>query len=212
MIFKDRKDAAKKLVKAILQDKGLSDLLKKNHNFFIVSLLRGGVVLGNIISKQLKIKHLPLPSIKIPAPSNPELAIGAFCFDKTYIEKGVIDSMAIDNKEISQQATKTREKFKSYCKEFKLRKTIYEKIKNKMVLLVDDGIATGATIKAATRFLRSLKPRFLILIVPVAPLGFETKDFDKTIILHKNPCFSSVSQFYEYFPQVENFEVKKLLN
>lgn len=212
MIFKDRKDAAEKLVETILQDKELVGLLKQKTNVFVVSLLRGGVVLGNIIAKKLKIEHLPLASVKIPAPNNPELAIGAVCFDAVYIEKDVTNLIKVNSKEISQQISKAHEKLNIYCKEFNLKKSLYERIKNGVVLIVDDGVATGSTVKAAAIFLKSQGPVLLILAVPVAPVDFDERGFAKVIIVHKDESLSSVSQFYEYFPQVENFEVKKLLN
>ena len=78
--------------------------------------------------------------------------------------------------------------------------------------MVDDGIATGASMKAAALFCKNKKATEVILAVPVAPPDFETEGFDRVFILHKDPGFHAVSQYYDYFPQVEDSEVKKLLN
>lgn len=203
MIFKDRKEAGKKL--AYL-------LCKKNlKNAVVISLLRGGVVIGEEISRRLKINHLPLAVAKIPAPQQAELAIGALCFNFTYFESQIASSLNIDKSTIRKQINIAKEKFKSYLGRFNLKKSTYKKIKNKVVILVDDGIATGSTIKTALLFVKSLKPKKIILASPVAPIDFINPGFDQLIIFHYDPFFSSVSQFYKNFPQVEDEEIKRLL-
>lgn len=203
MIFKDRAEAGKKLAE-ILSKKNLKNLV-------VISLLRGGVVVGEEISRRLKINHLPLAVAKIPAPYQSELAIGALCFDFTYLESRIVISLNIDKPTIKKQVNIAKEKFRSYLERFNLKKSIYKKIKNKIVVLVDDGIATGSTVKAALLFVKSLKPRKIILVSPVAPTDFINPGFDQLIILHYDPSFSSVSQFYLDFPQVEDEEIKKIL-
>ena len=86
VIFKDRVDAGKKLADFIVK----SDFFKKiknKKNIIVVSLLRGGVVVGFEIAKKIGVKNLPLPVAKISSPENPELAIGALCFSQIYWEK-----------------------------------------------------------------------------------------------------------------------------
>jgi putative phosphoribosyl transferase len=204
MLFKDRSCAGKKLA-SLLQKK-----LKKVD--FVISLLRGGVVVGAEIARRFKIPHLPLPVAKISHPYNPELAIGALCFDKIYWENKNISN-------VSSQIKLAKEKFNSYLKRFSLKKSFYKKIlpagrqvKNKIVVLVDDGIATGATVKAAGLFLKSQKPKKLILASPVAPTDFYADQFDEIIIFHRDPFLSAISQYYESFPQVEDEEIKRFLD
>jgi len=212
MIFKDRAAAGEKL----------AALLKKDYYFkrsttinklVVVSLLRGGVVVGNVVAKSFNTKHIPLVVTKIPAPGNFELAIGALCFETIYLESQIIKSLGLEKIEISNQIEIAREKFNSYLRRFKVKKSIFSKeLKNKIIVLVDDGIATGASIKAAYLFLKQYKPHKIILAVPVGPADFDNKGFDKIFILHKDASLSAVSQFYEYFPQVEDEEVRKILN
>jgi len=196
MIFKDRKEAGKKL----------TNLLKKKLKKidYVVSLLRGGVIVGQEIANKFKVPHFFLPVAKISHPFNSELAIGALSFDKIYLENQNIPG-------INFQIKFAKEKFNSYLKRFSIKKSSYKKLVNKVVILVDDGIATGSTVKAAALFLKSQKIKRLILASPVAPTGFNSNKFNQIIIFHQDPFLSAISQYYESFPQVEDEEIKRLL-
>lgn len=207
MIFKDRADAALQLFKLLLKD----PFIKQNKkDLVVVSLLRGGIVLGAIISKKLKTPHLPLTSVKIPSPYSPELAIGALCFDSVYLDSRVIREIGLERKLIPQQINIARKKFNLYKKGLGLSIDIFSEVGGKIVLLVDDGIATGSTARAAALFLKEQKIKQICLAVPVAPKNVFS-GFDKFYVLHQPKEFYSVSEFYKDFPQVENKKVKKLL-
>ena len=209
MIFKDRQEAGRKLLVRLFQDQGIK---KNKHRVVVVSLLRGGIVVGDVIARGLNIKHFPLVVTKIPAPHSPELAIGALCFDVTYLEKTVVNSLGLEKSEIVKQIEIARKKFNSYLKRFAIKKSLYSRnLKNKIVVLTDDGIATGSTVKAAILYLKSKKAKSIILTVPVAPSDFSIVGVDKELILHKNFAFGAVSQFYERFPQIEDKEVNSIL-
>jgi predicted phosphoribosyltransferase len=206
VIFKDRIDAGEKLATAL-------EKFPETKKAVVISLLRGGTILGAVISKELKIKHLPLVITKIPSPLNPELALGAYCFKTTYLAK-IINSLGVDNKIIRKQVSLAQKKFNDYLKRFNIKRADSEQMKNKTIIVVDDGIATGATVKAAILYLQKLNPKKIILAVPVAPIGFTLGSIkiDKIIILYQSPVFSAVSQFYESFPPVEDNEVVKLVD
>lgn len=206
MVFKDRAYAAEKLYQVLKKN----SRLKKNKSV-VVSLLRGGLILGDVLSKKLKTKHLGLVVTKIPAPFNPELALGALCFDVTYLEKYIIEQLKLNKKEISSQVVVAEQKFIDYCRRFGIKEKDYGVLKNKVVVLVDDGIATGASAKAAALFCKSKSAKEVVLAVPVAPSDFKTEGFDRVFILHKDPGFRAVSQYYDYFPQIEDYEAKTLL-
>jgi predicted phosphoribosyltransferase len=202
MVFKDRKEAGEKLVKAIKKDK---ELIGEIDNTVVVSLLRGGIIIGKVLAEKFKIPHLPLVVAKIPAPPphSPELAIGALCGDIVYRDERILSSIASSSADINKQIKKAKEKQKKYLKGFKLDKIDYKaRFKGKTVFLVDDGIATGSTIRAAALFIKDKKAKRIILAVPVAPTEFESKGFDRAIILHKEPMFYAVGQFYEEFGEV----------
>ncbi len=209
MIFKDRRDAGRKLLVKLFQDRNIKKNLDK---VVVVSLLRGGIIVGDTVAKGLQVKNLPLAVTKIPAPHNPELAIGAVCFDTVYLEKNVINILAIDISGIRQQIQKAKEKSNSYLQRFCIKQNVLAHwIKNKITIIVDDGIATGSTIKAAILYLKSKNPKSVILAVPVAPTDFHITGADKQFILYKAGDFGAVSQFYERFAQIEDADVKKML-
>lgn len=209
MLFKDRRDAAGKLLKILKADL----LVKKNlGNIVIISLLRGGVVIGKIIADKLKAVHLPLVVAKIPAPHNEELAIGALCFDIPYLERSILQNLNLHNNEITRQIAIARYKFETYTKEFGIREKLYDAVQNKLVIVVDDGIATGSSAKTAVLFLKTKKPKGVIFASPVSSTDLNLPGYDKVIIAYQDASFSSVSQFYQSFPQIENAKVKQTLS
>ncbi len=197
MFFKDRDQAGRKLAEAIkTQLKG-----KDIKNSVVISLLRGGFPIGKRVSKTLKIPHLPLASVKISSPANPEYALGALCFDKIYTPPYA------DRAQVESALPEAEEKFQSYCQNFNLTPDDYEIAKGKIILLADDGIATGATAEAAALFLRQYQPKKIIIASPVAPVDYTPENIDDEIILHKDPDFYSVSQFYQDFPQISSEQI-----
>ena len=202
MEFKDRLDAAKKLVDLIKEEKVEVDI--------IVSLLRGGAILGDFLANKLKAKHYPLVSVKVSAPFNPELAIGAICFDITHMNTKVIKMLNLSNSQLAKQVKLAEKKFMNYCTRFNVDEKRFDNLKDKTVILTDDGVATGSTLLAALDFVKSKDPKEVILALPVAPGDFEVKGADKEIIIYKDPSLSAISQYYKSFPQVEDEEIKKL--
>lgn len=202
-MFKDRADAGVKLAASL--KKTLSSTESKK--LVVLSLLRGGAPVGEIIAEKYSAIHLPLPVSKISSPFNPELAIGALCFEYVFTDPEIVRMEGLTRLKIREQIQKAQTKFESYLTRFGIGKNIYKKLKGKVVVLVDDGIATGATVKAAYLFIRSMKPTKIILAVPGALAHFNMKGFDDEVILIKSVTFNSVSQFYELFPQVTDEEV-----
>lgn len=212
MIFKDRQDAGKKLLQVLKNNPDVKRLSQKNKKITVVSLLKGGIILGDIIAKGLNAYHLPLIVTKISSPKNPELAIGALCFSIIFLKKSIIASLGINKRSIASQIKTAKEKFSYYLKVFDLNRNLYtRKLKNKSIILVDDGAATGSTLKTAISFLRSKKPKSICLAIPVSPININLSFLDKVFILFKDFSFSAVSQYYESFPQVTNDEVIKIL-
>lgn len=216
MLFKDRIDAGKQLTNLLLKDE---PLIKQKSKIIVVSLLRGGMVVGGKIAKQLGVENIPLVVTKISSPDNSELAIGALCQNKIYLNRGEV-SPTKENKQINKLPLKQNKfasgqaisnaKFRNqeYRKKYRISNIKYQIIlKNKIILLVDDGVATGATIFAAYKFIKTCQPKKIILAVPVAPTDFDDSRFDKSFVIHKDSRLFSVSQFYAQFPQVEDEEI-----
>jgi len=205
MIFKDRAEAGEKLAEVLVKDE---ELLKERKNTLVLSLLRGGAMVGKPIAQKLSLPHFPLVAKKISAPFNEELAIGAVCHKECFLDQGLIKRLGLDKNQLEAQIKEAKEKQKEYEKKFISKK--FPPLKNKVIILVDDGIATGASVLAAGKFLRKQKVKKVILAVPVAPTDFSLKEFDQVFILHQSPWFSAVSQFYQEFSQLTDEEVKRI--
>lgn len=207
MIFKDRAQAGLLLAKKLKSF--------KDKNALVLGIPRGGAVVAKAVAKSLR---LPLDIIvikKIGAPFSPELAIGALGpQDTIYWDENLCQRLGINNR-IKNQELRIKEK------ERKEREKILHgwkrpiSLRNKTVILVDDGVATGATVLTACKYLKTQKIKSLILAVPV--ISKETLDnikqyFDNVVVLSIEEDFMAVGQFYHHFPQVNDDEVVELLS
>lgn len=207
MRFQDRHEAGIKL----------AELLKKykdNKDAIVLAIPRGGIEIGYEIAKSLNLKLDVIVTKKIGLPGDEEFAIGSVTPDKkVMLNEETIKIYNVSNDYLSRI---TREIGREIERRYRAYKGKYElpALKNKIVIVADDGIATGFTTKAAIDYVKSQKPKKIILAVPVAPLDF-TKQIEKEVdfvCLHSTDKFYSISQFYENFPQLEDREVKKYLN
>jgi len=205
-IYKDRKDAAEYLAQKLKKTYG--DQLKKGDTV-ILAIPRGGIVTADVVAESLGVALDVLVSRKVGSPLNPELAVGAVMHDGSffpntdiikilYVPKSYIDDqIAIQLKEIERRLLKFRG-----SKDYNLE--------NKCVILVDDGIATGATMFAAIKWLRNQNVRKLVVAVPVGPqetiLKLETVA-DNVVVLQAPIVFGAVGEFYQDFSQVTDDEV-----
>ena len=205
MIFQNRIDAAKKLAKNL-------EWLKKDDPV-ILAIPRGGVVIGDIVSSILNIRLDIIISKKICAPLNPEFAIGAVMPDGRYVSNEETTNMLnVPQNYIDAEISTKIKEIERRLIEFRGHKK-YE-LKNKTVILLDDGVATGATMFAAASWVRNHNPKKLIIAIPVGPK--ETIDklnqiADEVIVLHTPLVFNSVSEFYRDFKQIDDEEVKQIL-
>lgn len=205
MYFADRIDAGRKLGKLLAKKYNGKDCL-------VYALPRGGVVTGLEVAKALNAPLDLLIIRKIGHPGNPEYAIGAIS-EHGHLAKGP-DFDSIDTKWLDSQIVKEQ-------KEIKRRRILYlqdrkeKDPKGKIAIIVDDGIATGLTIKAAILELQEKSPAKIIIAVPVAPedvLNNLKKEVDDIVCLAKEAEYlGSVGSYYEDFPQISDDEVIKLL-
>ena len=193
MLFKNRWEAGERLAQVLKENFKI-----KKDEYLILSLLRGGWVVGKAIAKKLDIPHLPLPVAKIASPLNPEYAIGALCFDKVFIH-----DRSFSKQEVKEALERAKQKFEKYLKTFGLKEEDYEAIEGKAVFIVDDGVATGSSAEAAALFAKEKGAKRVVLAAPVAPADLFLQNFDEEIVLYKPHHFSAVSQFYEDFSPVE---------
>ncbi len=185
----------------------------------IFALPRGGVVLGFEIAKKLSAPLDLVISRKVGHPLNQEYAICAVTEDGEIIcnerERAAVDGAWLAEaiqKEIAE-AKRRRAKYFGLAKpEIGVRRV---SIEGKVAIIVDDGIATGLTMRAAILDIKSKKPGKIIVAVPVVPRDIAEimkKDADDLVALEISENFlGSVGAYYESFPQVEDEEVIKLL-
>ena len=205
-MFEDRIIAGQKLAKELLDYKG--------ERVVVLAIPRGGVVVGYEVAKAL---GAPLDVIiprKIGAPFNPELAIGAITQDGTLIlNSPLIDRLGVSESYIQRETERQRKEIVRRMSRYRGDKE-YPKLDGKVVILVDDGIATGATIKAAIASIRKQRPTLLILAVPVGPtdtIEEMRRAVDKVICLLTPYPFFAIGQFYHDFRQTSDEEVIRLL-
>jgi predicted phosphoribosyltransferase len=218
IIFENREDAARRLaekLKTILyEDREKMSINRENTK--ILAIPRGGVVTGDILASILGVNLDIIVSRKIGAPDNPELAIGAVMHDGSFFANSDIikilqipddyikENIAIQMKEIQRRLLLFR-----HSKEYNLR--------GSTIILVDDGIATGASIFVAVQWIREQNPKSLVVAVPVAPRDAiqKLKDdvgVDQVVVLETPEPFGAVGAFYEDFSQVSDDEVLIIMN
>jgi putative phosphoribosyl transferase len=203
MVFQNRQAAGTLLAQQV------DRFIQKD--IFICALARGGVVVASRIAQKHTISMYVLAVKKLRAPQNPELAVGAITFDGIqYIDADLVSRIGVtkeylDNEvEFRQQEAKTAQQTYPILK-FALRNC---------ALLVDDGVATGATVLTARMWLKERQVKNIILAVPViakSMYGILQSTFDAIVSPIISDTFQSVGQYYKDFPQVTDEEVKKLL-
>ena len=201
MLFQDRTDAGRWLARALVKYKA--------HRPVVLALPRGGVPVAAEVAATL---DAPLDLVvvrKIGVPSQPELAMGA-------VTDGGSPTI-IRNSEIIELCGVSERKFDAVCKEelgeIERRRKRYlgdrarTEVKGEVVIVVDDGIATGATTLAAVRAIRERKPKELVLAVPVAPLDTIEKlraEVDDIVCLETPGDLGAIGYFYRDFHQVSD--------
>ena len=218
--FYDRREAGKYLaekVKAYIKNNFNSET--ERESFIVMAIPRGGVIIGDIIASELETDMDIIISKKIGAENNPELAIGAVMADGSYIiNEDLVNRINISDEYIHKQIEIQKKEIERRLLEFKGKKDYSNELKDKIIILVDDGIATGATILAAAKWIKEKQhSKRLIVAVPVAPAESNILDkldqiSDKTIVILTPYDFAAVGQFYEHFDQVSDNEVKEIMN
>ena len=222
-IFIDRRDAAEQLAKKLEWCKAETTKEstkpdKLSTNIVVLAIPRGGVVIGDVIASNLGSRLDIVVSRKIGAPSNPELAIGAVMPDgSVYTNENIVNHLSVPQEYIDSQAKAEVREIERRLYRFRGDIEYEESLRGKTVVLVDDGIATGATILAAAKWLRSKNLcKKLVIAAPVAPPSDSTLESlknlaDEVIILYSPEPFYAVGQFYKKFPQVSDDEVIEIM-
>ena len=211
VVFKSRLEAGQQLAEK---------LKKYKENAIVLAIPRGGVVVGAEIARKLKCPLDVIITRKMGAPNNPELAIGATTSKGGLVlDRELIDRLGVTqaylHREHLEQIAEARRREKLYLPAVRQGLGGQEpEILGKRAILVDDGIATGATIEAAVNAIKESFPEKIIVAVPVAPSEIVAelrKMVDDLIVLATPDPFFAIGEFYEDFPQVTDEEVISLL-
>lgn len=207
-VFRDRVEAGYALAHA-LKERGL-----EGDDLLVLAIPRGGVVVGAQVAREF---HAPLDvwmSHKIGAPGNAELAIGSVSsHGELVLDRHAIAALGVDAEYLQEAIRQEREELHRRMIAFRGHAEPVQ-VEGRTVVLVDDGVATGATAFSALAALQRGGAAQRILAVPVAPVDIVPeleKAADLVVLLSAEPAFSAVGQFYEQFPQVSDEEVIALL-
>lgn len=209
MPFDDRTDAGRMLAKGLSRYKARQPV--------ILALPRGGVPVAAEVATAL---HAPLDLVlvrKIGVPFEPELAMGAVVDGATPLvvrNEDVIRSAAIDEADFDAACDNELAEIHRRRQRY-LGQRVRVDIAGRTAIVVDDGIATGATTRAALRATRLRNPKTLVLAVPVAPsdtLAALHADADEIVCLEDHTLFGAIGYYYRDFRQVSDQEVIDILD
>ncbi|MGB7740075.1 MAG: phosphoribosyltransferase [Steroidobacteraceae bacterium] len=205
--FQDRTDAGRALAALLTR-------YQADANAIVLALPRGGVPVGYEVATALGLPLDVLVVRKLGMPSQPELAMGAVASGGAVVlNEDVLRYLPRGSNAVEQ--VKARE-----LQELVRRENSYRgdrpalQMRGRTGILVDDGLATGATMEAAVRALRTLDAARIVVAVPVASIearGRIAAVADEVVCLQAPPFFSAVGQWYERFDQTEDDEVRELL-
>jgi putative phosphoribosyl transferase len=205
--FHDRHEAGQLLARQLTAYKSREDVM-------VFALPRGGVPVGYEIAREL---HAPLdvfPVRKLGVPWHPELAMGAIAPDGIEVLNGdVVTGYNIPPHVIRAVAEREAEQLKRQLLHYRGDRP-FPSVTGKIVILVDDGLATGSTMKAAVKAIRQKHPGSIVVAVPVAATSTcrdLRRDVDDIICLHTPQDFSAVGLWYDDFSQTTDEEVRHLL-
>jgi putative phosphoribosyl transferase len=207
VLFRERRHAGEILARGLLSYVGRRDVL-------VLGLPRGGVPVAYEVARAL---NAPLDVFivrKLGAPGQPELAIGAIASGGVRVlNTEIVRMLGISNYEIEQLTAQEREELDRRERMYRGELSAMD-VADKIIIVVDDGLATGSTMRAAAAALRSAKPAKIVVAVPVAArvtCDVVQADVDEVVCAATPEPFFAVGQWYEQFTQTTDDEVRELL-
>ena len=207
-MFRNRTEAGQKLAARLQAYNHQPDVL-------VLVLPRGGVPVGYEIARAL---HAPVDVFvvrKLGVPWNPELAMGAVATGGVRVfEEETVRMLAIPGEEIAKVAAREERELERRERAYRGGRTPFP-VAGRKVILVDDGVATGSTMRAGVAALRRLRPAQIVIAVPVAPratCAMLRKLADEVVCLIEAEDFFAIGEWYEDFSQLTDQDVQKLLS
>lgn len=209
--FKDRTSAGEILANV------LADYFKKENKrapITVLTIPRGGVTVGDAIASKFNQCEFDIVvPRKLGAPNNPELAIGAVMQDRTaYLNGHVIQTLQVSAEYLESEIDRQVQEIQRRICLYRPASKPYN-IAGRSVVVVDDGIATGATVMVVIKWIKKYDPASVLVAVPVAPedtVAELTRVGAKVEVITTPSSFGSVGQFYDNFSQVTDEEVKEV--
>jgi len=206
-LFHDREHAGRELAKRLVHLRKQSPL--------VLGLPRGGVPVAYEVARALRAPLDVWVVRKLGAPTQPELGLGAVAEGgEVFVDAQIVREVGASEAEVQETIARKTAEVEERCKRFRRGGTAPD-LKDKTVLLVDDGIATGGTARAALRAIRRQNPRRVVLAVPVGStdtLEVLAPEADEIVCLLPRPDLYAIGLWYENFRPVEDDEVVAILD
>ena len=193
----------------------LSSLLSRYKNdrngVTVIGIARGGVVVADPIAEKLNADFDIIVPRKLRSPNNPENGVGAIMHDgSVYLDNSNVKThQHISDEYIDMEKLEQKKEMERRLSIYRLHTREY-KIRHRTIILVDDGIATGATVIAAARWIKKQEPKRLIIAAPVAPkqvIKYLKNEADQIEVIRKSSDFKAVEQFYQEFAPISDDQI-----
>jgi len=206
MPFKDRREAGKVLARALLEFRG--------KNVVVLGMPRGGVVVAMEVAEALGTLLDIVVTRKIGAPGEPEFALGAITQEgDVIVDRQAAESVGATAEYLQEEARRKKSEVRERMRS--LRGDMpYPSLEGKTVIIVDDGMATGNSMRAAVQSVRKRGPKEVVVAVPVAPkeaVAGLSREGTRVVCLEQPRFFFAIGEFYKNFEQVEDSKVRELL-
>lgn len=206
-VFEDRYEAGERLARALESFRGKDAI--------VLAIPSGGVPIGLAVAKHLDLPFDLLIIRKLPIPGNPEAGFGAISLEGDMVlNHSMVRMLGLSNKEIEEQAESVREELKARDRIFRKNRPP-EDLRGRMVILTDDGLASGYTMMTAARMTRRQKPKEIIVAVPTASLhtiDLLAGEVDRIVCLNvRTGSYFAVAEAYRNWYDLSREEVVDLL-
>jgi len=207
MLFKDRSEAGKLLSQKLLHYKDQKDLI-------VLGIARGGVLVASEVAHELSAPLSVIVVRKVGAPHNKELALGAVSeTGEGVFNENLIAIFEVTKDYLAREVLQEKEIAEQRAILYRSKAPLPD-MEQKTVILIDDGIATGASVSAAIKTIRACRVKKLVLAAPVASqevLSSLEKEVDELVCLTSPLFFDAIGSFYSNFDPVEDEEIVRLM-
>ncbi len=201
MRFADRVNAGERLAEALTDHAG--------EDTVILAIPRGGVIVGEVVARELGVPLDVVVPRKIGAPMNPELGLGAVAPGVRVLDPHLIDMLGVSDEYLEREIAVQEREIERRLQAYRAGRPPVD-IRGKTAIVVDDGVATGGTAVAALRWARAQSAAKVVLAVPVAPsasMGRLEHECDALVVLATPEPFFAVGEWYRRFDQTSDEEV-----